>query len=94
MPSLNSPFFKVINWEGHATTAVQRRGDVDSVEPLRLPDILDSAQEVAQNLTGQHLLHVHVFDIELGLVGQRELWAVAGEGARGGGVTEGPALWH
>lgn len=79
---LNSPFFEVVDREGHAATAIQRRGDVDSIEPLRLPHILDSAQEVTQHLAGQHLLHVHVLDVELGLVGQRELWAVEGERVR------------
>lgn len=73
----SSPFLQVVDGQGHAAAAVQRRGDVDGVEALGLPHVLHGAQEVAQDLAGQHLLHVHVFDVELGLVGQRELWGRA-----------------
>lgn len=73
-----SPFFHVVDGQRHAPAAVQGRGDVDGVEALRLPHVLHRPQEVPQNLAGQHLLHVHVLDVELGLVGQRELCEEAG----------------
>ena len=69
----DSPLLEVIDGKRHAAAAVQRRGDVDGVESVRLPHVLHGAQEVAEHLAGQHLLHVHVLDVELGLEGQREL---------------------
>lgn len=70
-----SPFLQVVDGQRHSATAVQRRGDVDGIETLRLPYVLHRSQEVSQHLAGQHLLHVHVFDVELRLVGQRKLCA-------------------
>lgn len=72
-PSKSSPFLEVVDGQGHAAAAVQRRGDVYGVEALRLPYVLHRSQEVAQHLAGQHLFHVHVPDVKLRLVGQREL---------------------
>lgn len=71
----SSPFLQVVDGQGHSAAAVQRRGDVDGIQTLRLPYVLHRSQEVSQHLAGQHLLHVHVFDVELRLVGQRELYA-------------------
>lgn len=68
-----SPFLHVVDGQRNAPAAVQGRCDVDGVEALGLPHVLHRPQEVAQNLAGQHLLHVHVSDVKLGLVGQREL---------------------
>lgn len=68
-----SPFLHVVNGQRDAPAAVQGRCDVDGIEALGLPHVLHRPQEVPQNLAGQHLLHVHVFDVKLGLVGQREL---------------------
>ena len=69
-----SPFLEVVDGKWHTATTVQRGRDVNGIETLRLPDVLHRSQEVAQNLTGQHLLYIHVLDVELCLVGQRELW--------------------